>query len=89
MQRRRRQSWSDLLLVWGFVASFLGLFGLACFEAAKIFAAVPAAFNSSPIGLRNPMEVSDGDYQPSGAMGSRQRMTPKERALQGGRGAQP
>ena len=87
MQRRRRQTFGDMLLVWGFVASFLGLFGAACFEAFKIVAVVPAAFSSSPIGLQNPMAASQGDYQPNQTGGSK--MTPRERAEYGGRTAQP
>jgi hypothetical protein len=86
-RRKRRQSWSDRLLVWGFVASFVGLFGAACFEALKIVEVIPAAFRAAPVGLQNPMNVSQGDYVPSGSGGTR--MTPRERALQGGRGAQP
>ena len=62
-RRRRKQSWTDLLLVWGFVASFFGLFGVACFEAFKIVAVVPAAFKSGPMGFQNPMSVSQGDYE--------------------------
>jgi hypothetical protein len=85
--RRRKQSLTDFLLVWGFVASFLGLFGAACFEAFKIVAVVPAAFQSGPVGFQNPMAASQSDYQPSGSGGTH--MTPKDRALQGGRSAQP
>ena len=87
VQRRRKQSWSDILVVWGFLASFLGLFGAACFEAAKIFEVVPAAFQGAgATSLQNPMDVSAGDYQPKG---NTEHMTPQQRAQYGGRGAQP
>ena len=80
MQRQRRQSLSltDMLLVWGFVLSFLGLFGAGCFEAIKIVAVIPAAFESSPAVWRNPMRGSEEDYQPN--QPGRRGMTARQRA---------
>ena len=80
MQRRRQQSLADMLLVWGFVLSFAGLLGAGCFEAFKIVAVIPAAFESSPALWRNPMGASEDDYQPSRS--GRRRMTPQQRAEQ-------
>jgi len=62
MQPRRRQSLADTLLVWGFLLSFLGLFGAGCFEAFKIVAVLPGAFESVPNIRNNPMMASDDDY---------------------------
>jgi len=78
MQQRRRQSLADTLLVWGFVLSFAGLLGAGCFEAFKIVAIIPAAFESSPAVFRNPMRASEDDYQ--GNQFSRRRMTARQRA---------
>ena len=55
----------DIFLVWGFVLSFLGLCGAACFEAIKIVKVIPAAFESSPAVLRNPMMRSEDDLPPN------------------------
>ncbi|HWD21257.1 MAG TPA: hypothetical protein VHB20_18465 [Verrucomicrobiae bacterium] len=74
---RRRQSLSDILLVWGFVLSFFALFGVACVEAFKIVAHVPSAFQSG-LSLRNPMNASDADNQ-----GPQAHMTPQQRAQYG------
>jgi hypothetical protein len=86
MQQRRRQSLTDMLLVWGFVLSFLGLCGAGCFEAFKIVAVIPAAFESSPVVWRNPMRGSENDYQPNqpGWRG----MTARQRAQYGERAGQ-
>jgi hypothetical protein len=78
MQRRRRQSLADLLLVWGFVASFAGLMGAGCYEAYKIVAVLPAAFESSPAVWRNPIRASEDDYQLNQL--GRRRMTRQQRA---------
>jgi len=78
MQRRRRQSLTDMLLVWGFVLSFLGLCGAGCFEAYKIVAVIPAAFESTPAVLRNPMRGSEDYYQPN--QPGRRGMTAQQRA---------
>ena len=78
MQRQRRQSLTDILLVWGFVLSFVGLLAAGCFEAFKIVAVIPAAFESSPVVWRNPMGASEDDYRP--IQSGRGRMTSKERA---------
>jgi hypothetical protein len=76
MQKRGQQSLADTLLVWGFVASFVGLLGAGCFEAYKIVAAIPAVFESAPAIWRNPMRASDYDEQPNQAGRS---MTSRER----------
>jgi hypothetical protein len=78
MQRQQRQSLADILMVWGFVLSFVGLIGAACFEAYKIVAVIPAAFESSPVVWRNPMGASQDDYQAN--QSGQRRMTSKERA---------
>jgi len=78
MQRRRRQSLADLLLVWGFVGAFAGLMGAGCFEAYKIVAVLPAAFESTSTVWRNPMRASDEEYEMN--QDRRTRMTPQERA---------
>jgi hypothetical protein len=70
----------DTLLIWGFVLSFAGLMIAGCFEACKIFAALPSAFESAPAALRNPMWASDDDSRPN--LYGRGRMTPRERAEQ-------
>jgi hypothetical protein len=80
MQRRQKQSLADLLVVWGFVFSLLSLMGAGCFEAYKIVAAIPAAFESSSGMWDNPMNASDQDYQQSRS--GRRRMTPRQRADQ-------
>src|SRR5581483_5139075 len=72
--QRRRQSLSDLVLVWGFLLSFAALFAVACVEAWKIVSVVPAAFEASPsVGLRNPMDAHD-DTRP--VQGANTHMTP-------------
>lgn len=75
----RRQSLGDVILAWGFLLSFAGLFGAACFEAWKIVAVVPHAFEASPtVAFRNPMDHPDEDSQPVQSMGGH--MTPQQRA---------
>jgi hypothetical protein len=64
--------------VWGFVLSFVGLLGAGCFEAFKLVALVPGAFESSPAAWRNPMGTSEDDYQANQSGG--RRMTARERA---------
>jgi hypothetical protein len=54
-----------MLLVWGFLLSFLGLVGAGCYEAFKIVAVIPSAFESAPAVLRNPMGGSDVDAPPN------------------------
>jgi hypothetical protein len=78
MQKRRRQSLTDLLLVWGFVLSFVGLLGAGCYEAFKLVALVPGAFETSPAAWRGPMGGSEDDYPPDQSGG--RRMTARERA---------
>jgi hypothetical protein len=87
MQRPRRQSLADIVLVWGFVLSFIGLFGAACFEAYKVVAVIPAAFDSSPAVWRNPMSASEDASQQSYPGG--RRMTPRQRAQYDQRSEQP
>jgi|GEM_PF-6224871 len=83
--QRRRQSLSDLVLVWGFLLSFAALFAVACVEAWKIVSVVPAAFEASPsVGLRNPMDAHD-DTRP--VQGANTHMTPEQRAQQMSQGA--
>jgi hypothetical protein len=86
MQPRQRESLLDTLLIWGFVLSFVGLMGAGFFEACKIFSALPAAFESSPAALRNPMRASDDDARPN--LYGRGRMTPGERARERERAGQ-
>jgi hypothetical protein len=78
MQRQRLQSYAEMLLVWGFVLSFVALLGAGCFEACKIVTVIPGAFESSPAVWRNPMRASDGDYQAN--QSEQRRMTSRERA---------
>jgi hypothetical protein len=78
MQRQQRLSLGETILVLGFVLSFAGLLAAGCFEACKIVSVVPAAFESSPSVLRNPMMASDDDSLPSRT--GRRRMTPQQRA---------
>ena len=82
--QRRRKSWSDVVLVWGFLLSFAGLFGVACFEALKIVSVVPAAFEGRAE-FRKPMMGADDDAQQDAAQAH---MTPQERAQYGARMAQ-
>jgi hypothetical protein len=77
MQQRRQLSLTDMLLVWGFLLSFFGLLGAGLFEAYKIVAVIPAAFDSAPAVLRNPMGGSEEDYQPNPS--GRSRMTAQQR----------
>jgi hypothetical protein len=67
-----------MLLVWGFLLSFLGLCGAGFYEAFKIVAVIPAAFESSPAVWRNPMRGSEDDYRPN--QPGRRGMTAQERA---------
>jgi hypothetical protein len=80
MQTRRKQSWSDIFLIGGFVLSFCILVGVACFEACKIVGNIPSVFDSSTTVWSNPMNSSVDDG-PSNDRGSRT-MTPRERARQ-------
>jgi hypothetical protein len=86
MQQRRRPSLEDTLLVWGFLLSFAGLFGAACYEAFKIVAVIPAAFQSSPAVMRYPMTASDDDFPPN--QSGRTRLTAEQRAQLAARAAQ-
>jgi hypothetical protein len=72
-----------MLLVWGFLLAFLGLFGAGCYEAFKIVAVIPAAFESSPAVWRNPMMASEDDSPPNPP--GRKGMTARERAQYGER----
>jgi len=72
-------------VVWGFLLSFAGIFGLGCFEAFKIFAVIPAAFDSSPFVFVNPMNAADPDYQPYQSGQSRMTSQQRARAAQQGR----
>ena len=78
MQKKRRNSLEDILLVWGLVLTFFGLVGLGGFEAYKILSVIPGAFASSSDMMRNPMDASQDDYQPP--QPGRRKMTPRERA---------
>jgi hypothetical protein len=75
MERSRRESLADTLIAWGFVLSFVGLMAAACFEAYKIVAVIPAAFNSSPVVWRNPMAPWTEDSPPT--QSGRRRMSPQ------------
>jgi hypothetical protein len=78
MRQQRRQTLGDTLVVWGILLSLAVLFGLGCFEASKIFAVIPAAFESTPMQWSSPMRATYGDdqqYQPD-----RSRMTSQQRA---------
>jgi hypothetical protein len=78
-----------MLLVWGFLLSFFGLCGAGCYEALKIVAVIPAAFESSPAVWRNPMTASEDDYPPNHpgwrGMTAQQRKQYEERAERQGR----
>ena len=65
MQQRRRLSLTDMLVVWGFLLSFLGLCVAGCYEAFKIVAVIPSAFESSSAVWRNPMGASQDEYTPN------------------------
>jgi len=54
-----------MLLVWAFLLSFAGLCGAGLFEALKIVAVIPGAFESAPSVLRNPMGGPDADAPPN------------------------
>jgi len=86
MQQRRRLSLTDMLLVWGFLLSFFGLCGAGLFEAFKIVAVIPSAFESAPAVWRNPMMGSEDDYPPNHSgwrgMTAQQRRQYEERAEQ-------
>jgi hypothetical protein len=73
-----------MLLVWGFLLSFLGLCGAGCYEAFKIVAVIPSAFESSSAVWRNPMAESEDSFPPNSAgwkgMTARQRAQYEERA---------
>jgi hypothetical protein len=86
MQKRRKQSWADILLVWGFVLSFAAVLVAGGFEAYKILAVIPAAFGSSSGVWRNPMAASQDDYQP--VQPGRRKMTSRNRAQFEDRGEQ-
>jgi hypothetical protein len=58
--------------------SFLGLCGAGCFEAFKILAVIPSAFESSSAVWRNPMTGSEDDYPPN--LPGRRGMTARQRA---------
>jgi hypothetical protein len=78
MQRRRRLSFEDMLLVGGFLAVLAGLLAAGCYEAYKIVAVIPSAFEVSPDVLRNPMRASEDDSQPN--QPGAPRMTAQQRA---------
>jgi hypothetical protein len=78
MQRRRRLSLEDLLIVWGFLATLAAFLAAGCYEACKIVRVIPSAFEVSPGVLRNPMRASDDDYQPN--QPGAPRMTAQQRA---------
>jgi hypothetical protein len=85
MQPRRRQSLTDILVAWGLLVSLVGIFGLGCFEAFKVFAVIPAAFDSSPMVWSNPMMPSDGDQPPNQSGQTRMTSQQRARAAQQGR----
>jgi hypothetical protein len=78
MQRRQRESLADILIIWGFVLTLVGLMGAGFYEACKIVAVIPAAFESSPSLRQIPMWGGDEDNRPNQT--GRGRMTPRERA---------
>jgi hypothetical protein len=73
-------------MVWGFLLSLAAMFGAACFEAFKIVAVIPAAFESAPSVFRNPMAASDDDSPPM--QSGRGRSTARQRAENAARAAQ-
>ena len=72
-----------MLVVWGFLLSFLGLCVAGCYEAFKIVAVIPSAFESSSAVWRNPM----GDEYPPNRPGARG-MTAQQRRQYGERAEQ-
>ncbi len=78
MQRRRRQTLDETIILWGFLASLAGLLAAGCYEAYKIVSVVPYAFEASPGLMRNPMAASEDDYQPN--QPGRPRTTAQQRA---------
>ncbi len=77
MQQRPRQSFSDLVFLWGFIAVFAALLGSGVYEAYKVVSAIPAAFDASSTQFHNPMSGSDENPY-AGQRGGR--MTPRERS---------
>jgi hypothetical protein len=67
----------DTILIWGFVLVLAGFMGAGFFEVCKIAALIPAAFESSPVSVRNPM-WADGDDRPNQA--GQRRTTSQQRA---------
>jgi len=63
-----RLSFTDAIMVWGFLLALGGMLGCGCYEAFKILALVPATFQSSPAIWRNPMTASDNEPAPPGGM---------------------
>lgn len=86
MQKRRRQSLEETLIIWGFVASMAGLLAAGCYEVFKIVSVVPSAFDSAPSLMRNPLAGSDDDDRPS--QPGAPRMTARQRAENEARAAQ-
>ena len=78
MQQRQRQSLADTLIIWGFVLTLVGIMGVGFYEACKIMAVIPAAFESSPGVWRSPMRYSDDDNRPDQT--GRRKLTTRERA---------
>jgi hypothetical protein len=75
---RRRQPWTDTLLVWGFVLSLAGFVAAGCCEAFKILSIIPSAFASAPALWRNPMTAANDDSPPN--QPGRPQTTARERA---------
>ena len=78
MQRQQRETLTDRLIIWGFVLTLVGIMGVGFYEACKIVAVIPAAFESSSAVWRSPLRSSDDDNRPNQT--GRGRMTPRERA---------
>lgn len=68
----------DTLLVSGFVLALAGMLGAGCFEAGKILALIPAAFESTRGVWRSPMFPSGNDEPPDQA--GRRGRTAQQRA---------
>ena len=77
---------ADILMVWGFVLTFTVLMGAGIYEACKIVAVIPAAFESSPANWRNPLRSPDDEYGAN--QNGRRKLTPRERAQERQRAAQ-
>ncbi|HEY3862084.1 MAG TPA: hypothetical protein VGO59_09370 [Verrucomicrobiae bacterium] len=84
-RRRQRESLSDILIVWGFLLSFIALLGAGCFEAWKVVSVIPAAFQSSTAVMRNPMWASSDDSGPSRGSSAKERYRQAQRAAEEGR----